>query len=158
MPLHYPAQRILSRPSLYIGSIDNATSIQWLRQKRIGLIVNATHPNDVPSPFSNRIRTVRVPVWDTPDDNGVMLSYLDEVVDLVHAARTRGTNVLVHCRAGISRSSTVVASYLIKYYNMTPRQAVAYIQSKKPETFAGGVTRLGVFGLALRRYSQMIAH
>jgi protein-tyrosine phosphatase len=44
-------------------------------------------------------------------------------------------SVLVHCSMGIQRSCTVVACYLIKYYKMTPGEAIKCIKSKRPIAF-----------------------
>ena len=43
---------------------------------------------------------------------------LDDVCDLIESIRKDGEKVLVHCHAGVSRSSTVVLAYLIKHCNM----------------------------------------
>ena len=41
-------------------------------------------------------------------------------------------NVLVHCHAGISRSSTIVIMYLMVKYKITIEKAYAYVKSKRP--------------------------
>ncbi|XP_020280082.1 phosphatidylglycerophosphatase and protein-tyrosine phosphatase 1 isoform X2 [Pseudomyrmex gracilis] len=40
--------------------------------------------------------------------------------------------VYVHCKAGRTRSATLVACYLIVKNNWTPEEAVSYIQTKRP--------------------------
>ncbi|XP_015791158.1 phosphatidylglycerophosphatase and protein-tyrosine phosphatase 1 [Tetranychus urticae] len=42
-----------------------------------------------------------------------------------------GNSVYVHCKAGRTRSATLVACYLIEKYEMTPKQAVDFIASKR---------------------------
>jgi protein-tyrosine phosphatase len=39
--------------------------------------------------------------------------------------------VLVHCHAGISRSSTIILAYLIKHQNMSFEDALAHAQTKR---------------------------
>ena len=47
-------------------------------------------------------------------------------------------NVLIHCHAGMQRSTVVVAAYLVQYGNMTPKQAVKYIIQRRPIAFHNG--------------------
>eukprot|EP00116_Pleurobrachia_bachei_P008766 sb/3469028/ len=47
-------------------------------------------------------------------------------------ARGEGCSILVHCRAGISRSATVVMAYLIQYYNKNMEEAFDFIKMKHP--------------------------
>ncbi|KAK3874990.1 hypothetical protein Pcinc_020117 [Petrolisthes cinctipes] len=43
--------------------------------------------------------------------------------------------VYVHCKAGRTRSATLVACYLMDKYNWTPQQAVDHLRTKRPQTF-----------------------
>lgn len=45
---------------------------------------------------------------------------------------TREGGVLVHCQAGMSRSATVVAAYLIKAMQLDPVEALETIREKRP--------------------------
>ena len=40
-------------------------------------------------------------------------------------------NVLVHCFAGVSRSSTIVMSYLMKKLGMTFKEVLDYVRKKR---------------------------
>lgn len=44
---------------------------------------------------------------------------------------TPGKAVLVHCWAGVSRSTTIVASFLMKEYGWSAKKALQYIQSRR---------------------------
>jgi protein-tyrosine phosphatase len=48
-----------------------------------------------------------------------------------------GKGVLVHCFAGVSRSASVVAAFLMAREGLTAAQAMARIRTTKPETFTG---------------------
>lgn len=41
-------------------------------------------------------------------------------------------SVYVHCKAGRTRSATVVACYLVKLHGWSPQKAVEYVQEKRP--------------------------
>jgi protein-tyrosine phosphatase len=43
---------------------------------------------------------------------------------------------------GQQRSCAVVACYLIKYYNLTPQEAIDFIKLKRPIAFFGNVNFL----------------
>jgi len=58
--------------------------------------------------------------------------YLQKGVDFMMEHRERKECVYVHCKAGRTRSATLVACYLIEAYYMTPTEAVDYIHEKRP--------------------------
>ena len=56
---------------------------------------------------------------------------LDQITSSIHNSLINGKNVCVHCKAGISRSSTVILEYLIKYQNMGS-EALEYLKKFRP--------------------------
>ncbi|NXJ76636.1 PTPM1 phosphatase, partial [Trogon melanurus] len=46
--------------------------------------------------------------------------------------RARGSSVYVHCKAGRSRSATVVAAYLIQLHHWSPQEAIEAIAKIRP--------------------------
>ena len=71
------------------------------------------------------------PVPDEPDYfPGVR--WLEQVVTTLRAFIDNGHRVLVHCRAGISRSSLVVAAYLVRYDGLSVAAALAKIKEARP--------------------------
>ena len=53
---------------------------------------------------------------DTPDTS--LAEHFAEVVAFVHSARVANRAVYIHCHAGISRSSTCCAAYLMAHLAM----------------------------------------
>lgn len=47
----------------------------------------------------------------------------------------RHTNVLVHCIAGISRSATIVAAYIINHYGYSVESTLSLIQKRRKKVF-----------------------
>lgn len=47
-------------------------------------------------------------------------------------ARQTNGRVLIHCQAGISRSSTVAIGYIMKYHNLSMNQAYSKVQACRP--------------------------
>jgi protein-tyrosine phosphatase len=46
--------------------------------------------------------------------------------------RKENKKVVVHCEVGMSRSPTIVISYLMKYQNMTLREAYNHVKKRRP--------------------------
>lgn len=64
----------------------------------------------------------------TVDMTGVpTLANLQKGVQFALKYQSQGQSVYVHCKAGRSRSATMVAAYLIQMYNWTPEEAVRAI-------------------------------
>lgn len=57
----------------------------------------------------------------------------EECWDVINKARSLEVATFVHCRAGISRSASLVISYLMYEYDQTFPQALAFVQNKRPQ-------------------------
>jgi len=131
---YYPARRV--KPyNLWIGSQQDSTNRDAATRHNIGLVVNCTRtlPFKIPN-----VAKYRVPVDDTPADAPIMAVHLPEAVAIIDEHLLDGQGVLVHCHAGVSRSASVVAAYLMSKEGLTPEQAIAHVKRCKPETFSNG--------------------
>ena len=57
--------------------------------------------------------------------------HFQKISTIIHNALTNKKCVLVHCSAGISRSATLVAAYLIIERQMTAEEAIKFIQARR---------------------------
>lgn len=130
MTYFYPAKEII--PGLWIGSAGDAADAQFMNTAKIGFIVNCS--KDLPFSFPE-IPGIRVAVHDHPVENFEMLRRLPGVVRAIDKKMRANVPVLVHCYAGISRSATVVAAYLMCRYGLSKKDAIALVKSMKSETF-----------------------
>lgn len=80
------------------------------------------HPNQ-------GITYLLVPVIDDPRVN--ISIYFDKAADFINKCVQKEESVLIHCVAGKSRSVTIVASYLIKYKNMSATEAIEFLKDKR---------------------------
>ena len=125
-------------PYLYLGDINASKSRRFFDEKRIKALINCS--KDIPVTYSN-VQHMRVPVNDTlkTADTECMIKYLPTAVAFVFKSVFIDKKpILVHCYAGMQRSACVVVCFLMKYYNMTPLDAINYVLSKRPVAFHNG--------------------
>lgn len=118
--------------SIYQGPQHAAgkTTRPALRDAGVTGIVNCTYvfPNVYEQ---DGIEYCRVSIEDDPGAN--ILVWLDGAAQFINRHISRGGSVLVHCQKGVSRSSSVVIAYLIKYKSLTAHQAYGYIRERRPQ-------------------------
>jgi len=127
-----PGDEIL--PGLWLGSIKAATNPDWLTNHRINVVFNCT--KDIPyHPIVSR--TYRIPVDDNLQAQEIrnLELWSFEIVYKVLEEYKRGEPILIHCAAGMQRSAATMAFVLIVLKNMTPEDAIKFIQSKRSIAF-----------------------
>ena len=71
---------------------------------------------------------VTVHKYELADDYNCNISlYFDEIGEIINKADV----VLVNCAAGISRSSTIVIAYIMKYYKADLKKAFSFVKKKR---------------------------
>ena len=71
-----------------------------------------------------------MPVDDSSQDD--IQEFFDQVADKINEKTIEKVNVVVHCVAGVSRSTSLVLAYLMKYQKMDLHTAFSYTHSKRP--------------------------
>ena len=115
-------------PNLFIGNMSTVFNIDYLKQHNISHIVSAIY--GFSPPYPNDFKYHIVNALDSPSFN--IKPFLNDACFFIESALKNNRKVYVHCMCGVSRSSTIIAAYLLgKMGNSydTPEKIIEYLQS-----------------------------
>lgn len=105
--LHYP---------IWIGDHIMADNEEWLRTHHINYILDIGSGNPDTFPF---VSYKKIDIDD--NENAPISDHFDSCIEFIDSALMYGTGLLIHCYAGISRSSTVLIAWLIhRFFDRNP--------------------------------------
>lgn len=116
-------------PYLYFGSMEVAADPSILEHHGITHIFSVIGEPEVE--FEDILYEYSIGIRDRSDQ--FILPELVRCNDFINQARRRGGIVLVHCRAGISRSAAFAIGHLILTYGFTFHDALDLVRSDRPE-------------------------
>ncbi|CAB9519103.1 specificity protein phosphatase [Seminavis robusta] len=117
---------------IYLGpkSAAGRSALSDLQAANIGGIVNCTNT----FPCYHQAGGIQYCTVAVNDECGAdILTFLDGATNFLNMVLSRGASALVHCEMGVSRSSTVVMAYLIRFRNMTRDEAYLHIKARRPQ-------------------------
>jgi protein-tyrosine phosphatase len=118
-------------PNLWLGPIGLTYDSEFLTTNKISHVVRVLEDQNTSATlYSLGIKTHYIKLYD--DDDQPIGDYFDSSISFIDDAIRMGKTVYVHCYAGVSRSPTIVAAYLIKMHNMTTVDALKYIAERRP--------------------------
>ncbi|BEJ14435.1 hypothetical protein CspHIS471_0402020 [Cutaneotrichosporon sp. HIS471] len=119
---------------LYLGpEISTSTDVEMLVSMGIRRVLNVALECDDDEGLGLREsfeRYFRIPMKDTVEESGVAKGIRD-ACDILDDARLHDAPVYVHCKAGRSRSVTVVLAYLIHANAWTLKTSYAYVAERR---------------------------
>jgi hypothetical protein len=117
--------------NLYLGGFEAAKDTDGLLEQGICAVVCCNREMEFPSSnFSPRLDYYRVDVEDMGREPIEL--FFPEATEFIHAQLLQDRPVLVHCRAGVSRSSTVLLAYLIEYHGLSLHDAFFKLLRLRP--------------------------
>ncbi|XGW17338.1 hypothetical protein V3C99_002162 [Haemonchus contortus] len=116
-------------PNLYLGSLRDAIDAEQLKKHRIKYVVSV-HDLTASHPAHDQLKVLRIQLSDCSSSD--ISSHFSVTNQFIHSARLKHAAVLVHCLAGVSRSATVVAAYLITVCDLSFLNALSLIAQKRP--------------------------
>jgi protein-tyrosine phosphatase/rhodanese-related sulfurtransferase len=124
---NYPS--IVLEDQLYLGRADQATNLQIVRDLNLTHIINVTQEN--PHAFSHdHIKYLKINAVD--DVHADLLSEFPRAIEFIAKALGEGGRLLVHCNLGVSRSSTILISYLMFTRRWLLRDAYVFLRERRP--------------------------
>lgn len=118
-------------PNLYLGGISAALQTQVLADQGIRAVCCCVRELEFPTcDFHKDLAYYRVDVEDVSREPIEL--FWPEAADFIHGWVSRGLPVLVHCRAGVSRSASTVIAYLVLHQGYTLRDAFLLARSRRP--------------------------
>ncbi|KZV87390.1 phosphatases II [Exidia glandulosa HHB12029] len=117
-------------PHVYLSDLGTAQCRATLVSLGITHVVSVM-PGNVDIPYDLFAKTMQVPIADMPFAD--LLPHLEHTSKFIQEALASSPNarVLVHCAKGRSRSSSVVAAFLIASRGCNVAQAIEFIQSRR---------------------------
>ena len=108
---------------IYIGSVSDANDYQLLTDNGITHVLGLIG-------YQEKFQRLRYLVFsdvnDEPSEN--IIRCFNDSFKFIDECLQSGGKILVHCHAGISRSSTIVIAYLMYKYNMNYETAFRIVK------------------------------
>lgn len=122
--------------NIYLGNYK-ATERKIIDKEKFDVIVNCT----ATLPFHhNNTYNHRLNVHDdlTTISNIKLFQNIMRILPIIHNHVKNNRKILIHCKAGMQRSVTLVIAYLVKYHKLNIEQAKKYVKSKRPVAYMTG--------------------
>ena len=114
-------------PHLFLGSIGSASNLKQLENFKITHIICCA--SGIKNFFPDKFKYYNINLLDSEKEN--IRQYFEESFNFIDNGIKNGGNVLVHCHAGISRSSTILIAYIMKSQKMKVDKVLELIKSKR---------------------------
>ncbi|KAK5994294.1 Dual specificity protein phosphatase 1 [Cladobotryum mycophilum] len=118
-------------PSIFLGPCSAASSGPFLQANSIShvLSIGAT-----PAAKVDGVEYHRLAINDSPSSSITKVcDSACQIIDDALGSKNCNGKILIHCSAGISRSPTVVAAYLMKRHDMSLKAALGQIIQARPQ-------------------------
>lgn len=114
-------------PFLFLGPCSAASSSSFLQSNGITSVISI---GSTPSEKIDGVTYHRISMVDSP--SAPISESIESASNIIDQVAGAGGKVLVHCSAGISRSPTVIAGYLMTRQGLSLKAALAAIVSARP--------------------------
>ena len=139
-------------PNIWLCDFETANNKQCVIEHSIKIIFNCS--KNLPFVDIVNIKKYRLSVDDSGSENDIddMMEGLPKMINLLHLAYLYSIPTIVFCFKGRQRSATLIAAFLIKYTNISWKNSIKIIQTKKPLAFKPQIN----FAKSLIKYSNTL--
>lgn len=113
--------------NLWVGDFQAATSIELLNMAGVKYVVSCMRGK---VRVHETMQRHQIPLDDTEEQD--VLAYLPATIAFIQKSLSSGDGVLIHCMAGMSRSATIAAAYLMYSEGLDPNGALELIREVRP--------------------------
>lgn len=102
---------------------------RWLREQGIEVLISLTE-TPPPRQWINEVGLMQVHV-PVPDMTAPTQEQLEQIVSTIHKASEAGLGVAIHCTAGLGRTGTALAAYLVSL-GKSAQEAIDQVRALRP--------------------------
>lgn len=110
------------------GMPTSVSEIDWILKQGVRSIVTMTE-NSLPESWVKNVKYLHVP---TEDFSAPDMEQIDEAIKFIQNRLENNEPVMVHCAAGIGRTGTILACYLVKYQKLSAKDAIQKVRKERP--------------------------
>ena len=126
--------------NLYVGNYESPVDTEFLKKANIKLIINCTKNYKYKIDDSINILRLNITDFNSPENNIIIASNIDKILDIIHIYLNSNEGVLVHCHMGQQRSAMIISCYLMKYKKMKLEETIEKIKLKRKYAFLPEIT------------------
>ena len=125
-------------PNIWIGNSLSSQNEKLFNSQKITSVLNLspTLPNFFV--YDTLIEYMRIPISDKTTDKDNLINYLPVITHFIYKnVILQGKNILVHSDTSNTIACTVIAAYLMKFYDKSLDESILFIKTRKPDMNVG---------------------